>query len=183
MAGVEDRIRAILGVGSNDPIPQSNEENLRKYHGYLTTNLSLPFQAFYVQETGAMEPKECSIEVARLLDPDIDDGDEGLLCEVIEDGELGELPLWEIEAIGSDKNKQLIEDYAFWFGNDADGLPASMALELLRGELGNLPLDKLPPLYANYSNSFPRTSTAFRRVFHRKWHRSCRVGSQRPRSE
>jgi len=39
----DDRIRAIFDLTSDDPLPEINEDNLRKYHRYLATHLSLPF--------------------------------------------------------------------------------------------------------------------------------------------
>jgi hypothetical protein len=44
----EDRIRAIFALTSNDPLPQANLENLRRYARHLKTHLSFPFQAKYL---------------------------------------------------------------------------------------------------------------------------------------
>ena len=48
----DDRIRAILGLTGDDPLPEANGENLCKYYEYLTANLSFPFPAIYWKETG-----------------------------------------------------------------------------------------------------------------------------------
>jgi hypothetical protein len=142
---IEDRVRIILGLSGNDPIPTTTEEMLRKYHGFLTANLSFPFKATYLQETEPMQHKECLIEVIGLLDPEELDWDEGLACEVREDREAGELPLSELEEIEGERNKQLIQDYSFWFTNWPDGPPAPESSEQLMRELAQIPLDKLPP--------------------------------------
>ena len=40
----EDRIRAVLGLTSDDPLPQAGAEQLRRYAGYLRDKLSFPFR-------------------------------------------------------------------------------------------------------------------------------------------
>ena len=40
----DDRIRAIFGLTSDDPLPEANGENLCKYHAYLTAHLTFPFR-------------------------------------------------------------------------------------------------------------------------------------------
>ena len=49
-------------------------------------------------------------------DPWIDDTD-GILCKAKMSGGEGELPLAETENLEDHPNKQMVEDYAYWFWN------------------------------------------------------------------
>jgi hypothetical protein len=125
--GQDDRIRAVLGLTSDDPLPPANEENLRRYHRYLTTHLSFPFQAKGSVETGPFEQTAYAFTVVGLLDADECDDEDGVLCEAEWKDESAELPLAEIEATINPHNRRLIEDYSYWFGNwpaDAFTAPA-----------------------------------------------------------
>ncbi|MCY2991700.1 MAG: hypothetical protein NTY19_28080 [Planctomycetota bacterium] len=65
----DDRIRAIFGLTSNDPLPESSYENLRQYHAYLAANLTFPFEAGYWKETGPFESSHrCKVSVVGLAD-------------------------------------------------------------------------------------------------------------------
>ena len=113
----DDRIRAVFGLTSDDPLPPANEENLRRYHRYLATHLSFPFQATCSVETGPFEQTDYAVTVVGLLDADECDEEEGVLCEAERKDESAELPLAEIEATINPHNRRLIEDYSYWFGN------------------------------------------------------------------
>src|ERR1019366_8039863 len=78
----DDRIRAIFGLTSDDPLPFVIDDNLRKYHRYLATHLSFPFQAAYRAETGPFQAKDIpvTVTVTALLDADHCDEDRGILC-------------------------------------------------------------------------------------------------------
>jgi hypothetical protein len=112
----QDRIRAILGVTSDDPLPDVDEENLHKYHRYLGEKLTFPFEAMYEEETEPFRLQKRRITVTALLDSDEADEDEGLLCEVQENGEKIVLPLAEV-LIRSGPNRQLVADYRTWMWN------------------------------------------------------------------
>jgi len=121
----EDRIRAVFGLTSDDPLPAANEENLHRYHRYLATHLSFPFQAKCSLETGPFEQTAYAFTVAGLLDADECNDEDGLLCEAKWKDESAELPLAEVEATINPHNRRLIEDYSHWFGNwPADDLTA-----------------------------------------------------------
>ena len=85
----DDRIRAILGLTGDDPLPEANGENLCIYYEYLATHLTFPFQGICWQETGPFESHKCKVSVKRLTN--IDDyypGEgHGLLCEVRQDAD------------------------------------------------------------------------------------------------
>jgi hypothetical protein len=78
----EDRIRSALGLTSDDPLPEADDESLVAYYKHLAASLSFPFEAEYSFETGPFESKSFSITVLGLLDPDDFPGDEyGLFCQ------------------------------------------------------------------------------------------------------
>jgi len=92
----DDRIRAVFGLTSDDPLPPANFENLRRYGLYLASQLSFPIQAKYYVETGPFEETGYLVSVLGLLDADDCDEEEGVLCETAEQGEAGELPLADL---------------------------------------------------------------------------------------
>jgi hypothetical protein len=102
---------------SDDPLPLLNDENLRKYHRYLATHLSFPFPAKYRIETGPFQEKDVPVTVTGLLDADQCDEDRGILCAAMEEDESVDLFLAELESTVNIHNRQLLEDYAYWFHN------------------------------------------------------------------
>ena len=113
----DDRIRAIFGLTSDDALPPANEGNLRRYHRYLATHLSFPFQAKYPVETGPFQQTEYPVTVVGLHDADDCGEGEGVLCEAEQQGEPIELPLADLEVTLNLHNRQVVEDYSYWFGN------------------------------------------------------------------
>ena len=85
----DDRIRTILGLTGDDPLPETSEENLLKYHAYLAARLSFPFRAVYWRDTGPFQSRKYKISVVGLVD--VDDyypGEgHGLLCNVQHDAD------------------------------------------------------------------------------------------------
>jgi hypothetical protein len=113
----DDRIRAIFGLTSDDPLPIVNKEHLNCYYRHLESRLALPFQAKYRVAIGPFEDRDYLVQVEGLLDPDESDEGEGLLCEAVQRGGSVELPLTEIEVTAHRTNGQLIDDYSYWFTN------------------------------------------------------------------
>ena len=143
----DDRIRAIFGLTSDDPLPWVTEKTLVQYHQYLAIRLSFPFEAKYMVEAGPRMEKECSVTVMRLLDPDKGDTTTGLLCEADQEGETKELPLADIEGTINLQNGQLIEDYAYWFDNfNEEESPEA---------------DLVPGMPFNFPSSFPKKRISF----------------------
>jgi len=114
----DDRIRIIMGLTSDDPIPDVEEATLLTYHQYLIENLVFPFDAEYLEETedGYIT---YPVQVLRLLDPDEFDNDDfyGLLCEAREERCKLYIPLCEVEVKRKDPKYQLLSDYSYWFSN------------------------------------------------------------------
>jgi hypothetical protein len=117
----DDRIRALFGLTSDDRLPFVNDDNLCKYHRHLATHLSFPFeaqcQAGVQIESGRFEEKPILATVTGLLHSDHYDENCGILCEATEDGGSVDLSLAEIESTVNIHNRQLVEDYAYWFHN------------------------------------------------------------------
>jgi hypothetical protein len=80
----DDRIRAIFGLTSDDPLPEPDEEFLEKYYEYLKTTLTFPFEATYSQDTGPFESRKCTVNIIGLVEPDeccVEDG-YGLIAKI-----------------------------------------------------------------------------------------------------
>ncbi len=110
----DDRIRMVFGLTSNDPLPDANDETLETYHEYLSKNLTFPFRAEHGAEYGHPEP----VKVIGFGDPDEEpmiDETYGILCEARVEGQVVTLPLGELE--DAKPNRQLIDDYCYWFHN------------------------------------------------------------------
>lgn len=112
----DDRIRMVFGLTSNDPLPDVDDGTLATYHEFLSKNLVFPFTAEHGKEYGHPE----RVKVIGLGDRD--DGpmiDEmyGILCEARMERRIVTLPLGELEAATGKANRQLIEDYCYWFWN------------------------------------------------------------------
>ncbi len=114
----DDRIRSALGLTSDDPLPEADDESLVAYYKYLAANLSFPFEVKYSFENGPFESKTFAITVLGLLDPDeFSDDMYGLFCQARRDGERIELPLTEVEVGKGKPNRRLVDDYSYWFVN------------------------------------------------------------------
>jgi Calcium binding len=113
----EDRIRAILGLTSDNPLSEVDEETLHTYHAFLLGRLSFPFTVTISVETGRLKNSTHQVMVVGLLDADDCDEMYGLLCDARQGQDRLELPLEELELKSGDPNRRLIEDYSYWFGN------------------------------------------------------------------
>jgi hypothetical protein len=112
----DDRIRMVFGLTSNDLLPDVNDESLEAYHEYLSSNLVFPFTAEYRAEYGRLE----QAKVIGLGDPDDDpmiDDEYGILCEARLEGQIGSVPLGELDNAKGKPNRQLVDDYCYWFHN------------------------------------------------------------------
>jgi hypothetical protein len=104
----DDRIRMVFDLTSNDPLPELDDKTLEVYRQYLSKTLAFPFQAEHESEDGQPE----QVEVIGLGNP----GEEhGILCEARIEDQIVTLPLSELEE--ATPNRQLVEDYCYWFWN------------------------------------------------------------------
>jgi hypothetical protein len=117
-ANQEGRILAALGL-ARGPLPEVQTEWLNRYHEYLETQLSLPFEAEYAEDISGYRQRVSRVTVVALVHPDQHTGHEdfGLICRARRGTEEIEFPLADVELTESDPNSRLIEDYWFWFWN------------------------------------------------------------------
>jgi hypothetical protein len=126
----DDRIRAVFGLTSDDPLPPISADTLRIYHRHLAERIEFPFaaRAFDLDDVDGVDDVDVHsllrlVSVKSLLEPDAGDVDEGLLCEAFEKEERIVVPLSNIEVIHRNRNRELVRDYGYWFqnsGRDSD---------------------------------------------------------------
>jgi hypothetical protein len=129
----EDRIRAVFGLTSEDPLPAADQDHLDRYHDYLSARLTFPFPAVFVMDGDTSEGQEHPVTAVGLLGRDDADEENGLLCRAELQGRPIAVPLSDLEVDENAPNHQLIEDYSYWFGNApledfGDEAPAQPAL-------------------------------------------------------
>jgi hypothetical protein len=120
MKDQDDRIRAVFGLTRDDLLPEVDEDSLRTYYQYLAAKLKFPVEATWAKEAGLGEVTE-KVSILALGGSDDDpwlDDMSGIICEAKMSRGEGNLPLAEMEKIKGKPNKQLIEDYAYWFWNN-----------------------------------------------------------------
>ncbi|MGA2033719.1 MAG: calcium-binding protein [Thermoguttaceae bacterium] len=120
----EDRLRAILGLGRDDLLPEVNDETIRKYYQYLALRLTLPFEARYSAES---EPVVYPVTVTGLVDPQSAPAGSAVCCVTHVRNGVAVLPLVDIEVPEDSPNFRILEDYWYWVWNwraaRADFLP------------------------------------------------------------
>jgi hypothetical protein len=112
----DDRIRMVFDLTSNDPLPDVDEDTLTTYRKHLSQNLVFPFTAEHGAEYGHPE----RVKVIGLGDPDdepVIDVEYGILCEARLEGRIVTLRLGELEDAKGKPNRQLVNDYCYWFHN------------------------------------------------------------------
>ena len=116
----DDRVRMVFGLTSDDPLPDVDDETLETYHEHLSENLVFPFEAEYTSETGPFSSRTIQAKVIGLGDPDDEpmiDDTYGILCEARHERRVVTLPLGELGVKEGKPNRQLVEDYSYWFWN------------------------------------------------------------------
>jgi Calcium binding len=119
-----DRIRAVLGLTSDEPLPAADKEQLRKYHQFLSDKLSFPFNAEIWVQSGPFQGRTHLVTVYRLLDV-TESGVErnGLMVEGGYEQERLVMPLCDLETSEDSPNRRMVQDYTYWFsaaGNEFD---------------------------------------------------------------
>ena len=116
VADRDDRIRAVLGLTGDDPLPDVDGVTLRAFHEHLSRHLQFPIEASWNQPHGPVR----RVTILGLSAPDDDlwaDGGPGLTCRVKFDGDVIEVSLADCETRGGRPDRQLLADYGHWFGN------------------------------------------------------------------
>jgi len=116
----DDRIRLVFGLTHDDPVPEVTTDALRTYREYLSMNLSFPFEAWAKTTPRLFFNKAQAVAVIGLGSDDEDgriDEHYGLICEIKTGRKRGDAPLAELEVKGLGGERQLINDYSYWFFN------------------------------------------------------------------
>jgi hypothetical protein len=118
----EDRIRDILGLTSDEPLPSAGEEELELYHGFLAERLSFPFQAEVWVQSGPFAGRMQRVTIHRMLGPSEEGTSRnGLLIEASLGEERVVIPLCDLEAGADSPHRRMLQDYAYWYLNFGDG--------------------------------------------------------------
>ena len=114
----DDRIRMIMSLTSDDPVPEVDDDTLGTYYIYLREHLKFPFAASFSEER-ELSDIEHHIQVTDLLNPEDEECDEfyGLMVRAKEGKQRIHIPLGEVEVSKGNPNHQLISDYSYWFWN------------------------------------------------------------------
>ncbi len=115
----DDRIRAVFGLTSDDPLPDVDFDSLLAYHQHLSESLCFPFEAEYSHETGPFQITTRHVTVTRLgeaEEPWVDDM-YGLICQAREGRRRIDVPLCDLEVKKRNPNRRLVVDYSYWFSN------------------------------------------------------------------
>jgi hypothetical protein len=117
----EDRVLAVFGLTGDDPLPEVNAENLRRYHEYLSARLKFPYVAMYLGEAWGEGPRADPVLVVGLAPAEEADPEMGLMAEIAAGDERLRRPLLDLKAVvtdrASDRTDELVEDYVHWVEN------------------------------------------------------------------
>jgi hypothetical protein len=108
----QDRICMAFGLTSDDPLPCDSDAAELIYFYYLKRNLTFPFPARCFDP---IQSRKRKVTVTGMCDAlPLDEGF-GVVCEVLDGGEKGRMPLSELEVEPGDPNHQMVGDYIAWF--------------------------------------------------------------------
>ncbi len=120
----EDRIRAVFGLTTDEPLPEADQQAQRKYYEHLAARLSFPFEAEFWE--GDLERGEdlqkLTITVAGLdAEPPVGVTN-GIVCVAKVEDRQRQVPLSGLMAEKDSPNARLIDDYTHWFWEVQDSL-------------------------------------------------------------
>ena len=107
----DDRIRAILGLTGDDPLPDVTKETLSRYQEHLSRHLKPPFEVGFSEGGGAR------YTLIDLVDPGEYDEELGPLALLRRRSEVAQVRLAELSARPGDPRARLLDDYGYWFNN------------------------------------------------------------------
>jgi hypothetical protein len=124
LSDYQDRIRAALGLTTDDAVPVVEQATLHTYGEYLQAHFAFPFPATFAGNADHLRAGR-TISAIGLANPTYVEPEYGLICKVSDDQQVWEMPLGLLEISTNDPNLQLLEDYRHWFrlwGDSAPGL-------------------------------------------------------------
>ncbi len=112
----EDRVRMVFDLTSDDLLPDIDDRTLDTYYESLSKHLVFPFAAKC--RVGYGRPQQGQVIGLVLPDDELGiDESYGLFCAASLKGEVVTLPVGELDEVKGKPNRQLIEDYCYWFHN------------------------------------------------------------------
>jgi hypothetical protein len=115
----EDITQGIFGLTSDDDPPPINEENMRRFHEYLSERLRFPFPALCIPPLqGLAQPKVDLVIVERLIPLEELDLEEGLMAEVSSDNQRRTVPLLHIQVAPDEQGARDLQAYLLWAINE-----------------------------------------------------------------
>ena len=110
---LEDQVRSVFGLTTDDPLPPVDEQNHKQFLDYLKANLTFPFDADYAAASVLGSDTSETVQILRFADPPIDLND-GILCEARKGKKHFQAALSNIQVHKDDPNFRHVEDYTFW---------------------------------------------------------------------
>jgi hypothetical protein len=110
----DDRICMVFGLTSDDPLPHATNATELTYFNYLKANLAFPFSAQFFDP---IKDRKREVTVTGMCDEFPVDGGFGVVGEVLDRGEKGQMPLSELQVESGNSNYQMVDDYISWFVN------------------------------------------------------------------
>ncbi len=111
----DDRVRAVFGLTSDDPLPELDEESQQRYCDWLKEHLQFPFEAEYWDEPEPAPGGTRRVTVTGISEEFPIDECDGVICEVRRGERRWEVPLCDLEVEEDHPNAQTIDDYSYWF--------------------------------------------------------------------
>ena len=107
----QDRICVVFGLTSDDLLPCHSEATELTYLYYLKRNLTFPFPARCFDP---IENRKRDVTVTGFCDDlPLEDGFR-VVCEVLDGGKKGRMPLSKLEVEPGNPNYQMVDDYIAW---------------------------------------------------------------------
>ncbi len=111
-----DRVRAVFGLGSDQPLPEVNVDSLLIYRDHLRAMLGKScFEGEKCDEDGTRRGRVLVCGIRHEIDPVL-----GVLCNVFGEHLDGDFPLSDVEVSEDALNREIIEDYRYWLRNSRE---------------------------------------------------------------
>ncbi len=120
---VDDRIRAVFHLTTDDPLPPLNEANLRHFYEHLAANIALPISVTNAELELNGPPDLQRLTLVELVPPHAGEVKGELFAEVTAGDSRAVVPLSHLEPQRDDGSARLLRDYAYWIWERSDHSP------------------------------------------------------------